>query len=479
MPQTSNLIRDLSVSSEPETLFPLDRAEAFLRQVFPELGRSATTLTWEDRQGGSALSVESVDVPTPDGRRIAEVVTLVHTNPRLSTVTCEQAAIVNRYATLSSVVIPDKGAPVKLVAKVGIFDKDRAAAERVYAPLLCTEATILGWYANRIAARAFRATAEECPLEQVQDLSSFLSQIDACGDICEALGYIASPGDSRLSVEFPWEPGAVSRMFRAPLPPKVSNQWSEEELQRLGGDTALLTATTTEVHSLYGPGLLVGLQIPVELRSEDAADFINALNRWELSAADTPPLFGSWSLDQRGPTFTTFIPGFLGTQIAGILQSMLIWNQQRTIWLKRRLDTLNSRIPASLIRAYESTRFRVLAEDPFTMSIGSRSLELVHVHAAGGVECSAFVSACNPGSQALDDSANAERHAALIREIAVRGLQSIEGVGEDSSGDWPSERSLLVLGLSPKIAREIGAQFGQNAVVWTGADGIPGLILLR
>jgi Protein of unknown function (DUF3293) len=43
---------------------------------------------------------------------------------------------------------------------------------------------------------------------------------------------------------------------------------------------------------------------------------------------------------------------------------------------------------------------------------------------------------------------------------------------------WPSERSLLVLGLSPKIAREIGAQFGQNAVVWTGADGIPGLILL-
>ena len=61
----------------------------------------------------------------------------------------------------------------------------------------------------------------------------------------------------------------------------------------------------------------------------------------------------------------------------------------------------------------------------------------------------------------------------MIREVAAHRMAFVEGIGEDPSGKWPGERSLLVFGLVPKIAREFGAKFGQNAIVWSGADAIP------
>lgn len=45
--------------------------------------------------------------------------------------------------------------------------------------------------------------------------------------------------------------------------------------------------------------------------------------------------------------------------------------------------------------------------------------------------------------------------------------------------DWPTERSYFALGLALEPAKEIGIQFGQDAIVWVGADAVPQLILLR
>ena len=55
----------------------------------------------------------------------------------------------------------------------------------------------------------------------------------------------------------------------------------------------------------------------------------------------------------------------------------------------------------------------------------------------------------------------------------------IDGIGCDPSGCWPGEASCLVLGLSIDIARALGTEFEQNAIVWCGADAVPELVLLR
>ena len=65
-----------------------------------------------------------------------------------------------------------------------------------------------------------------------------------------------------------------------------------------------------------------------------------------------------------------------------------------------------------------------------------------------------------------------------ILSLELRPGQLIEGIGIDPSGEWPAEKSFLALGLDLETSRALGREFGQNAIVWAGADAIPRLILL-
>lgn len=74
---------------------------------------------------------------------------------------------------------------------------------------------------------------------------------------------------------------------------------------------------------------------------------------------------------------------------------------------------------------------------------------------------------------------NAAAHARLGAELAAAGYRVVEGAGEDPDGRWPAEPSYLVLGMDLEAARELGRRYGQNAIVWAGADAVPELLLLR
>ncbi len=65
-----------------------------------------------------------------------------------------------------------------------------------------------------------------------------------------------------------------------------------------------------------------------------------------------------------------------------------------------------------------------------------------------------------------------------LDSYVARPDQIIEGMGIDPSGKWPAEKSFLALGLDLETSRALGREFGQNAIVWAGADAIPRLILL-
>jgi hypothetical protein len=83
----------------------------------------------------------------------------------------------------------------------------------------------------------------------------------------------------------------------------------------------------------------------------------------------------------------------------------------------------------------------------------------------------AFVTACNPLSQRLPGEANAARMVEL--ENAVRGRWEYyhgRGVGRDVT--WPTEPSLLIVGIEKGDAVELAKRFGQNAIV-TGRAGEP------
>jgi hypothetical protein len=56
---------------------------------------------------------------------------------------------------------------------------------------------------------------------------------------------------------------------------------------------------------------------------------------------------------------------------------------------------------------------------------------------------------------------------------------AIPGIGVHPTGEWRGEPSYLVPGLSREAAEELGRQFEQNALIWSGADAVPELLLLR
>jgi len=138
----------------------------------------------------------------------------------------------------------------------------------------------------------------------------------------------------------------------------------------------------------------------------------------------------------------------------------------------------DSVIPPEIIQAYLQTEYHVHGNPPLTLRIGEPNAGLAALHAAAGVDCSAFITAWNPLSQRLPDTENAARQDALAAELRRRGLGYLEGRGQHPVDAW-GEASFLVPGLDLQAARALGSAYGQNALVWSGADAVPQLILLR
>ncbi|HEV2701834.1 MAG TPA: DUF3293 domain-containing protein [Steroidobacteraceae bacterium] len=134
--------------------------------------------------------------------------------------------------------------------------------------------------------------------------------------------------------------------------------------------------------------------------------------------------------------------------------------------------------PATLA-AYRQTEYRVQGSMPAVLRVGVRCPQLVLLHAAHDVQCSAFITACNPRGVRLDDAVNEARQQALAARLIQLGRVMIEGIGRHPSNDWPPEHSFLVPGLSRGAAETLGRQFDQNAIVWAGMEAVPELVLLR
>lgn len=141
-------------------------------------------------------------------------------------------------------------------------------------------------------------------------------------------------------------------------------------------------------------------------------------------------------------------------------------------------DTPTS-IDPTVVAAYRETEYRVQWDPPLVLLVGTRNPGLRSLHERHGVASSAFITAFNPYSRELDAAENASRQARLAAELSRRSLAHIPGLGQHPSNGWPGEPSFLVLGLDLEAAKAVGIRWEQNAIVWTGADGVPELLILR
>ena len=137
-----------------------------------------------------------------------------------------------------------------------------------------------------------------------------------------------------------------------------------------------------------------------------------------------------------------------------------------------------STISPETVAAYEATNYRVFSDPQFVINIGQPSKLLGRLYEVYGCASAAFITAWNPFSIPTSHEVNAVALTRLQEELGSRSTPFIDGIGEDATGQWPGEPSVLALGLSLDTAKNYGVQFEQNAIVWAGTDACPQLILL-
>ena len=136
-------------------------------------------------------------------------------------------------------------------------------------------------------------------------------------------------------------------------------------------------------------------------------------------------------------------------------------------------------VDQQLLDAYLSAEYWVEEVPvPFALRVGFGSEALRALHVECGVSCSAFLTAYNPGSRPHSDAWNRAAQDRMEADLICEGFALRRGVGQDPLGVWPGEPSVLALGIPRDRAEVIGRRYGQNAVVWSDAGGIPELLEL-
>lgn len=76
----------------------------------------------------------------------------------------------------------------------------------------------------------------------------------------------------------------------------------------------------------------------------------------------------------------------------------------------------------------------------------------------------------------LTDEENARRQSALADAVSRLALPAFEGEGVGDDRRWPSEPSLLVVGITKEAALDLGRRFGQAAIVFGERGGTAELL---
>lgn len=139
-----------------------------------------------------------------------------------------------------------------------------------------------------------------------------------------------------------------------------------------------------------------------------------------------------------------------------------------------------STLSEELIGKYLAAQYQVWIDiSMVTLQIGCQSAPLAALLQATGNRSAVYVTACNPASEVATSQENQSAMARLYERLACYSNHIYRGTGIDPSGEWPAEESLLALGIDLSIAKKIGDEFGQNAIVWIDSAAIPHLVLLR
>ncbi len=130
----------------------------------------------------------------------------------------------------------------------------------------------------------------------------------------------------------------------------------------------------------------------------------------------------------------------------------------------------------ALSAAYAATTYCVfLPGGPLELRLEQPEAALVRWLKAEGIAAWAILTAHNPSSERLPAEQNAERQSSLECKLLEQGYEPYVGENRADGGQWVAEETRFIPKISLSHAMVLARQFGQNALVYGGADGVPHL----
>lgn len=126
---------------------------------------------------------------------------------------------------------------------------------------------------------------------------------------------------------------------------------------------------------------------------------------------------------------------------------------------------------SELNELYMTTSFRIASPAGHVdIRIGNRHPAVDQLLEKFDAADRAYITAWNPRSKLVSPAQNEDGQEQLKRLLRDRGLHFYEGAGIPDTGAWTPETSVCVAGVGRQEAIEIGARFGQPAIV-VGIEG--------
>lgn len=130
--------------------------------------------------------------------------------------------------------------------------------------------------------------------------------------------------------------------------------------------------------------------------------------------------------------------------------------------------------------AYRATTYRVyLPGGICDLRVGEPCETLCCWLETAGVTQFALITAHNPGSVMASDAVNAERQAQLECDLLEGNYEPYAAQNLPDADDGPVEESCFVPDLAREDACALAEDYGQNAVISGGADGVPHLVWIE
>lgn len=126
--------------------------------------------------------------------------------------------------------------------------------------------------------------------------------------------------------------------------------------------------------------------------------------------------------------------------------------------------------------AYRACVYRVfLPEGLLELQVDRVCEALAEWLAARQLTSFALITAHNPAGAQLAAEKNAEQQAALECDLLEGNYEPYSAEHVAVAGDWPVEESCFVPDITREDALALAEDYGQDAIVWGQADGIPRL----